>query len=270
METLSRIAVVEDDPEISRMMINFMTEHGFDVSPAGSGRDLDRIMSSGKIDCVILDVGLPGEDGLSICRPLRGSSSVPIIRVTARDTDTDRIVGLELGADDYLPKPFNPRELVARVKAVIRRSGAPEQAAAHAPHTLLFEGWKLDMGRRQLFDPTGAPRSLTSGEFNILALFCIHSRKVLSRDDLLELLHGRAAAVFDRSIDVQISRLRRKIETNLKDPSFIKTIRCGGYFFTPEVTASEEAPVPQAMSAALTGPTETWRRAGRMGNEPNA
>jgi two-component system, OmpR family, response regulator len=237
METLSRIAVVEDDPEISRMMVSFMTDHGFDVSPARSGRDLDKVMSGGKIDCVILDVGLPGEDGLSICRRLRGKSSVPIIMVTARGTETDRIVGLELGADDYLPKPFNPRELVARVRAVIRRSGAPEQAAAPGPQTLLFEGWRLDMARRQLFDPAGTPRSLTSGEFNVLALFCTHPRKVLSRDDLLELLHGRAAAVFDRSIDVQISRLRRKIETNLKDPSFIKTIRYGGYFFTPEVTA---------------------------------
>jgi two-component system OmpR family response regulator len=241
METLSRIAVVEDDPEISRMMVSFMTDHGFDVSSARSGRDLDRVMSSGKIDCVILDVGLPGEDGLSICRRLRGKSSVPIIMVTARGTETDRIVGLELGADDYLPKPFNPRELVARVKAVIRRSSAPQSASAPTPQTLMFEGWRLDMARRQLFDPSGAPRSLTSGEFNVLALFCMHSRKVLSRDDLLELLHGRAAAVFDRSIDVQISRLRRKIETNLKEPSFIKTIRYGGYFFTPEVT-----PVPDS------------------------
>lgn len=241
METLSRIAVVEDDPEISRMMVSFMTDHGFDVSAARSGRDLDKVMSGGKIDCVILDVGLPGEDGLSICKRLRGKSSVPIIMVTARGTETDRIVGLELGADDYLPKPFSPRELVARVKAVIRRAGAQEQAAAPAqPQVLMFEGWKLDMARRQLFDPAGAPRSLTSGEFNVLALFCTHPRKVLSRDDLLELLHGRAAAVFDRSIDVQISRLRRKIETNLKDPTFIKTIRYGGYFFTPEVTAVTE------------------------------
>lgn len=242
METLSRIAVVEDDPEISRMMVSFMTDHGFDVSAARSGRDLDKVMSGGKIDCVILDVGLPGEDGLSICKRLRGKSSVPIIMVTARGTETDRIVGLELGADDYLPKPFSPRELVARVKAVIRRAGAQEQQAATPPQpqVLMFEGWKLDMARRQLFDPTGTPRSLTSGEFNVLALFCTHPRKVLSRDDLLELLHGRAAAVFDRSIDVQISRLRRKIETNLKDPTFIKTIRYGGYFFTPEVTAVSE------------------------------
>jgi two-component system OmpR family response regulator len=236
MDSISRIAVVEDDPEISRMMVSYMLDHGFEVSAARSGRDLDRVMSDSKIDCVILDVGLPGEDGLSICRRLRGKSSVPIIMVTGRATDTDRIVGLELGADDYLPKPFNPRELLARVRAVMRRSVPAEPAPAETPQTLLFEGWRLDMARRQLFAPDGTPRSLTSGEFNVLALFCQHPRKVMSRDDLLELLHGRAAAVFDRSIDVQISRLRRKIETNLKDPSFIKTVRYGGYFFTPLVT----------------------------------
>jgi len=243
MDSLSRIAVVEDDPEISRMMTSYMTENGFEVAAARSGRDLDRVMSSGgKIDCVILDVGLPGEDGLSICRRLRGKSSVPIIMVTGRGTDTDRIVGLELGADDYLPKPFNPRELLARVRAVMRRSSAQaEQAAAEMPQTLMFEGWRLDMARRQLSGPDGTPRSLTSGEFNILSIFCQNPRKVLSRDDLLDLLHGRAAAVFDRSIDVQISRLRRKIETNLKDPTFIKTVRYGGYFFTPQVIAAGES-----------------------------
>jgi two-component system, OmpR family, response regulator len=242
MDSISRIAVVEDDPEISRMMTTYMTDHGYEVAAARNGRDLDRVMSSGgKIDCVILDVGLPGEDGLSICRRLRGKSTVPIIMVTGRGTDTDRIVGLELGADDYLPKPFNPRELLARVRAVMRRSVMSESQPAEAPQVLMFEGWRLDMSRRQLFAPDGAPRSLTSGEFNILAIFCQNARKVLSRDDLLDLLHGRAAAVFDRSIDVQISRLRRKIEINLKDPSFIKTVRYGGYFFTPLVTATADS-----------------------------
>jgi two-component system OmpR family response regulator len=236
MTSISRIAVVEDDPEISRMMVSYMHDNGFEVAAARSGRDLDRVMSDNRIDCVILDVGLPGEDGLSICRRLRGKSAVPIIMVTGRATETDRIVGLELGADDYLPKPFNPRELLARVRAVMRRSVPTELPLDETPRSLLFEGWCLDMARRQLFAPDGAPRSLTSGEFNVLALFCQHPRKVLSRDDLLDLLHGRAAAVFDRSIDVQISRLRRKIETNLKDPSFIKTVRYGGYFFTPLVT----------------------------------
>lgn len=240
MSSASHIAVVEDDPDISRMMVSCMTEHGFEVTSAASGRDLDRVMSSEKIDLVILDVGLPGEDGLAICRRLRGKSTVPIIMVTGRGSDTDRVVGLELGADDYLPKPFNPRELVARVKAVMRRSTMAEQQQSEAARILMFEGWRLDMARRQLFDPDGEPRSLTSGEFNILAIFCNNPRKVLSRDELLDQLHGRAAAVFDRSVDVQISRLRRKIETKTKDPSFIKTIRYGGYFFTPQVTVVHE------------------------------
>src|ERR1700760_3073482 len=146
MDPISRVAVVEDDPEISRMMTDCMTDHGFEVAAARSGSDLDRVLSDSKIDCVILDVGLPGEDGLSICRRLRGKSSVPIIMVTGRGSDTDRIVGLELGADDYLPKPFNPRELVARVRAVMRRSAGGElPQAAQAPQVLTFEGWRLDM-----------------------------------------------------------------------------------------------------------------------------
>ncbi len=240
MDSISHIAVVEDDPEISRMMVNCMTEHGFVVSAARSGRDLDRLLADGRIDLVILDVGLPGEDGLSICRRLRGQSSVPIIMVTARGSDTDRIVGLELGADDYLPKPFNPRELVARVRAVMRRSAMVDLASTKGPKALLFDGWRLDMARRQLTDPDGTPRSLTSGEFNVLAVFCQHPRQVLSRDALLDLLHGRAAAVFDRSIDVQISRLRRKIEPKQKEPTYIKTVRYGGYFFTPAVTELAE------------------------------
>lgn len=241
MDTAIHVAVVEDDPEISQTMVQCMTEHGFVVTAARSGRDLDRVLSIGRIDLIILDVGLPGEDGLSICRRLRNQSNVPIIMVTARGTETDRIVGLEIGADDYLPKPFSPRELVARVRAVLRRSSAQNDNNRQPPKTLEFEGWRLDMARRQLLDPSGIPMPLTSGEFNILAIFCQNPQKVLSRDALLDLLHGRAAAVFDRSVDVQISRLRRKIEPNLKNPTFIKTVRYGGYFFTPSVTTVEAA-----------------------------
>jgi two-component system OmpR family response regulator len=222
-------------------MVQCMTEHGFVVTAARSGRDLDRVLSISKIDLVILDVGLPGEDGLSICRRLRNQSAVPIIMVTARAAETDRIVGLEIGADDYLPKPFSPRELVARVRAVLRRATAQNDNTRQPPKTLQFEGWKLDMARRQLVDPSGIPMPLTSGEFNILAIFCQNPQKVLSRDSLLDMLHGRAAAVFDRSVDVQISRLRRKIEPNLKNPTFIKTVRYGGYFFTPAVSIVEAA-----------------------------
>jgi two-component system OmpR family response regulator len=241
METPIHIAVVEDDPEIAQTIVQAMTEHGFVVTAARSGRDLDRVLSVGKIDLVILDVGLPGEDGLSICRRLRNQSAVPIVMVTGKATETDRIVGLELGADDYLPKPFSPRELVARVRAVLRRSSAQNDNNRQPPKTLVFEGWQLDMARRQLLDPAGIPMPLTSGEFNILAIFCQHPQKVLSRDTLLDLLHGRAAAVFDRSVDVQISRLRRKIEPNQKSPTYIKTVRYGGYFFTPAVSVLEAA-----------------------------
>jgi len=241
MEQAVHIAVVEDDPDISQTMVQCMTEHGFVVTAARSGRDLDRVLSISKIDLVILDVGLPGEDGLSICRRLRNQSAVPIIMVTGRAAETDRIVGLEIGADDYLPKPFSPRELVARVRAVLRRSTAQNDNNRTPPKTLQFEGWTLDMARRQLLDPSGVPMPLTSGEFNILAIFCQNPQKVLSRDSLLDMLHGRAAAVFDRSVDVQISRLRRKIEPNLKNPTFIKTVRYGGYFFTPSVSTVEAA-----------------------------
>jgi two-component system OmpR family response regulator len=241
MDQAIHIAVVEDDPEICQTMVQCMTEHGFVVTAARHGRDLDRVLSISKIDLVILDVGLPGEDGLSICRRLRNQSAVPIIMVTARSAETDRIVGLELGADDYLPKPFSPRELVARVRAVLRRATAQNDNTRQPPKTLSFEGWRLDMARRQLLDPSGVPMPLTSGEFNILAIFCQNPQKVLSRDSLLDMLHGRAAAVFDRSVDVQISRLRRKIEPNLKNPTFIKTVRYGGYFFTPAVAVVEAA-----------------------------
>jgi two-component system OmpR family response regulator len=241
MDVTAHIAVVEDDPDISQTMVHSLTEHGFSVTAVRSGRDLDRVLSSGRIDLCVLDVGLPGEDGLSICRRLRSQSSVPIIMVTARAAETDRIVGLELGADDYVAKPFSPRELVARAKAVLRRSHATDEPAQQSPKTLSFEGWRLDMARRQLLDPSGIPMPLTSGEFNILAVFCQNPQKVLSRDVLLDMLHGRAAAVFDRSVDVQISRLRRKIEPNLKNPSFIKTVRYGGYFFTPTVSVVEAA-----------------------------
>lgn len=240
MDSASHIAVVEDDPEISRMMVDCMTEHGFIATSARSGRELDRLLADTQVDLVILDVGLPGEDGLSICRRLRGQSNVPIIMVTARGGETDRIVGLELGADDYLPKPFNPRELVARVRAVMRRTVSHQPELPKGPKAYSFDGWRLDLARRQLIDPEGGNRPLTSGEFNILAIFCQNFRKVLSRDTLLDLLHGRAAAVFDRSVDVQISRLRRKIEPSLKDPTYIKTVRYGGYFFTPLVIVQND------------------------------
>ncbi len=241
MEPQPHIALVEDDPEIGTMLAGFLGDHGFKVSRATDGKGLERIMGAGPVDLVVLDIMLPGEDGLSICRRLRGKSAVPIIMVTALGTETDRIVGLEMGADDYLSKPFSPRELLARVRAVLRRGQLSEAAQSDKPVTMIFEGWRLDTATRQLFDPNNVRVPLTSGEFNMLAVFCQQARKVLSRDQLLDLLHGRAAAVFDRSIDIQVSRLRRKIEPDPKEPSFIKTVRYGGYMFTPKVSVAAEA-----------------------------
>jgi two-component system OmpR family response regulator len=235
------ILLVEDDAEIGTMLARFMADHGMRVTRVTDGRGIDRSMAAQRIDIVVLDVMLPGEDGLSICRRLRARSAVPIIMLTALGTETDRIVGLEMGADDYLPKPFSPRELLARIRAVLRRGQIADASGTDKPVTMVFDGWRLDTATRQLFDPADVRVPLTSGEFDMLAVFCQHARKVLSREQLLDLLHGRAAAVFDRSVDIQVSRLRRKIEPDPKEPSFIKTVRNGGYMFTPKVSLLADA-----------------------------
>jgi two-component system OmpR family response regulator len=239
METSSHLLLVEDDAEIGRMVSRFMREHGFRVSLAPNGKAVDRIMAENKIDLVLLDIMLPGEDGLSICRRLRAASTVPIIMITALGAEADRVVGLEVGADDYVPKPFSTRELLARVRAVLRRSRlfsiADRQTAEFA-----FDGWRLSLGTRQLRSPDGLQIPLTSAELNVLSVFCQHPGRVLTREQLLDLAHGRSAVPFDRSVDIQISRLRRKIEPDPKDPALILTVRNGGYMFTPAVSASGE------------------------------
>ena len=229
------LLLVEDDPEISGMLARFLAGHGFRISRAVDGRELDRILLASRIDLVVLDVMLPGEDGLSICRRLRAASAVPILMLSALCSETDRALGLETGADDYLPKPFSTRELLARVRAVLRRGQSLAQEAVEASEGYGFNGWRVDLQMRQVTSPDGLRLPLTSGEFNLLAVFCRHSRRILSREQLLDLLHGRAASLFDRSIDIQVSRLRRKIEPDPKDPTLIKTVRFGGYMFTPGV-----------------------------------
>jgi two-component system OmpR family response regulator len=189
------------------------------------------------VDLVVLDVMMPGDDGLTLCRRLRADGSIPIILLTALGGDTDRIVGLELGADDYVTKPFNPRELLARIRALIRRSGmasTPQTPRTRSP-VHRFSGWLLDINRRSLLSPDNHLVILTSSEFDLLAVFVEHPQHTLSREQLLEYLHGRTVHQFDRSIDVHISRLRRKIEPNPANPTIIKTIRNEGYFFTPSV-----------------------------------
>jgi len=238
MKRSPHIAVVEDDREISKLVSRFLTEHGLRVSVVSDGRAMDRLLALSRIDLVVLDLMLPGEDGLSICRRLAVDSGIPIIILTARGSDTDRIVGLEMGADDYLPKPFNPRELLARIRAILRRSEAvPAVHRTDMPSRLGFDGWKLDLALRRLYTPDRVRVRLTSGEFELLVAFCQHPQQILTRDQLLDLTRGRGANVFDRSIDIQVSRLRRKIETDPKDPKLIQTVRTGGYVFAAEVHA---------------------------------
>jgi two-component system, OmpR family, response regulator len=236
MEPRPHVLVVEDDQDISTLVARFLRSNAVRVSTASDGRDMDRVLKDGRIDLIVLDLMLPGEDGLSLCRRLRSTSSCPpIIMLTAKAEEVDRIVGLELGADDYLTKPFNPRELLARIRAVLRRGGS---AADRSGVRLRFAGWQLDQNSRILLNPDQVRVPLTGAEFELLVALCERPRRVLSRDQLLDLTQGRAAGPFERSIDVLISRLRQKMETDPRDPMLIKTIRSGGYLFTPEVISA--------------------------------
>jgi two-component system OmpR family response regulator len=232
------ILIVDDDREIRNLLGQFLGKHGYRVSAARDGGEMNRLLEASRFDLIVLDLMLPGEDGLSICRRLRASGTIPIVMLTAMGEETDRIVGLEMGADDYLPKPFGPRELLARIKAVLRRAGAAPAAGNDEPARKLlhFEGWTLDLARRELRDAGGVLVQLSSGEYDLLVVLAERPQRVLSRDQLLDLARGRAAAPFDRAIDVQISRLRRKIEVDPADPQIVKTVRGGGYVFTPAVT----------------------------------
>ncbi len=236
MDGEPHILIVDDDREIRDLLARFLTKHGLRVSTAADGREMHRALDAGKFDLIVLDLMLPGEDGLTLCRNLRAKSRIPIIMLTAMGEETDRIVGLEMGADDYLPKPFNQRELLARIKAVLRRAEqVPAGPSVEDGSVLEFAGWSLDLESRELYRPDGVMVPLSSGEFELLAAFAAHPGRVLSRDQLLDLARGREAQPFDRSIDVQVSRLRRKIEADPQEPAFIKTVRNGGYSFAPQV-----------------------------------
>jgi two-component system OmpR family response regulator len=236
MSKQPHILVVEDDRDISALVARYLRTNDCRVSLAVNGRELDRHFDDSQIDLIVLDLMLPGEDGLSLCKRLRARSQVPIIMLTAKVDEVDRILGLEMGADDYLAKPFNPRELLARIRAVLRRSSATAaDPAAMGARALTFLGWQLDRILREVRNPQGARVTLTDAEFGLLQAFCDRPQRVLSRDQLLELTQGRTAAAFERSIDILVSRLRRKIETNPHDPNIIKTVRSGGYLFTPAV-----------------------------------
>lgn len=228
----SCIAVVEDDREIRSLVVDLLNREGFEAVGCGTTREFDQLGERRRIDLAVLDIMLPGEDGLSLCRRLRASGDIPVLMVTAKGDDIDRIVGLEVGADDYLAKPFHPRELVARVRAILRRTRDQHRAApALTNERYRFGGWSLDVGARAVLDPGGNDLELTAGEFDLLLCFVTHPQRVLNRDQLLDWTRGRSTGPFDRAVDVQLSRLRRKLATVPAGEMMIKTVRGGGYQF---------------------------------------
>ncbi len=232
----SFILVVDDDPDLRKLISEFLGEHGYQVEAAESVPEMRRIMSQRKPDLIILDVMMPGEDGLSAARHLASERGSPaVIMLSALGNDTDRIIGLEVGADDYLAKPCNPRELLARVRALLRRSQATADLAETRGNVYEFAGWRLDIIRRDLRDPTGIFINLSDGEFALLRTFVEHPQRVLSRDQLLDYARGRDTDVYDRAIDSQISRLRRKINERVHT-ELIRTVRNEGYMLLPAVT----------------------------------
>lgn len=242
MQAVPRILIVDDDAELRRLTGEFLARHGFDVALAANGAEMDREIGKTRPDLIVLDLMMPGEDGLSICRRMAGQG-MPIIMLSAAGEETDRIVGLELGADDYLPKPCSPRELLARVRAVLRRSESAGPATAAAPPSntrdaFTFAGWRLDLMKRELRAPDDVLVNLSGGEFALLRAFLEHPQRILTRDQLLDYARGKETFAYDRAIDTQVSRLRRKLESIPTGVDLIKTVRNEGYIFTATVKAS--------------------------------
>lgn len=237
MEPNPHILVVDDDREIRDLLGKFLEKHTLRVTTARDGREARRAWLNGHFQLVVLDLMLPGESGLDLARWLRSQSNVPIVMLTAMGEETDRIIGLELGADDYVPKPFNPRELLARIRAVLRRAGdaADRRIDSAGAQSLRFAGWVLEPARRRLLNPDGVEVPLTGGEYDLLIALAERPNRVLTRDMLLDLLRGRQAGPFDRAIDVAVSRLRRKLEDDGRHAQIIKTVRGGGYVLATTV-----------------------------------
>jgi two-component system, OmpR family, response regulator len=232
----ARILMVDDDPGIRDVVSDFLGKHGYRVETAADAQEMERVLRQGAVDLIVLDVMLPGEDGLAICRRLTtAEGGPPIIMLSAMGEDTDRIVGLELGADDYLAKPCNPRELLARVRAVLRRAEQRNGGNGELGAGCEFAGWRLDLVRRELRSPQGVVVNLSTGEFSLLRAFVERPQRVLTRDQLLEFARGPDSDAFDRAIDVQISRLRRKLDDSGGGHELIRTIRNEGYMFTAKV-----------------------------------
>jgi two-component system OmpR family response regulator len=229
METTPHILIVDDDREIRDLLARFLETHKLRATTARDGREARRAFQNNHFHLIVLDLMLPGESGLDLARFFRAQSDIPILMLTAMGEETDRIIGLELGADDYVPKPFNPRELLARIRAILRRTQDNATRHADATRPLRFAGFTLDPPRRRLVNPAGAEVPLTGGEFDLLLALAERPHRILTRDMLLDLLRGRQAGPFDRAIDVAISRLRRKLDDTGTNPQLIKTIRGGGY-----------------------------------------
>jgi two-component system, OmpR family, response regulator len=236
-----RVLVVDDEEDIRDMLGDYLSSFGYRVTTAADGRQMRAALDASPFELVLLDLGLPGEDGLTLARELRSGTDLGIIIVTGRGQPVDRVVGLEIGADDYIAKPFDLRELVARVRSVLRRtrtaavSTPKETTERESVDQLTFDGWVIDLAARSLRNPDGATVALTTGEFDLLSVFARHANRVLSRDELMDLIHQREAGPFDRAIDVQVGRLRRKIERDPGRPERIKSVRGVGYIFTPRV-----------------------------------
>src|ERR1700760_4399579 len=236
MEQTPHILVIDDDREIRDLLARFLEKQRIRVTAVRDGREARRAWLNGHYQLVVLDLMLPGESGLDLARWLRSQGEVPIVMLTAMGEETDRIIGLELGADDYLPKPFNPRELLARMRAVLRRAGdAQEHRTDVTSRSMRFAGWTLEPARRRLINPDGAEVALTGGEYDLLVALVERANRVLTRDMLLDLLRGRQAGPFDRAIDVAVSRLRRQLEDDGRNAQLIKTVRGGGYVLAATV-----------------------------------
>lgn len=230
MEKADNVLIVDDDPEIRRLLVEYLARNGFEAVAARDGREMWRELDRHAIDLVVLDLMLPDTDGLSLCRDLRAKSNMPVLMLTARGEETDRIIGIEMGADDYLVKPFNPRELLARIKMILRRTRAlPPNLRPEQARCLKFSGWCLDTATRLLTDADGVTSPLSGGEYRLLRIFLDHPNRVLNRDQLTEMIHGREAEPYDRAIDVQVSRLRQRLRDDSREPELIKTVRGEGY-----------------------------------------
>jgi len=240
MERTDHILIVDDDAEIRTLLSDYLRREGYVASVAAEGQTMREVLGRERIDLVILDLMLPGEDGLVLCRNLRAESHLPVIMLTARGEEVDRIVGLEMGADDYIAKPFNPRELLARIRAVLRRARTLPGPADHTPaERIHFAGWILELARRQLVNPDGVVVPLSGGEFRMLTVFLERPNRILSRDQLLDLTRGRETVPFDRSVDVQVGRLRKRLGDDGQSPALIKTVRGEGYVLSATVTTEE-------------------------------